>query len=88
MWILCAGPGGSYTNTPAGPDLQAGIWMSSTGRNTEENLWAVNSPLPPGTCEFFSLISAFHDLRTPYINPCAYYLFSLLRALKHPMYKI
>jgi len=25
---------------------------------------------PPGTCEF-SLNFAFHDLRTPYINPCA-----------------
>jgi len=50
MWILCAGPGGSYTNTPAGPELQAGIWTSSTGRKTEGNLWAVN--FPPCTGEF------------------------------------
>jgi len=38
MWILCAGPDGSYINTTAGPELQAGIWMPSTDRNTEENL--------------------------------------------------
>jgi len=27
-------------------------------------------PSPPGTCEF-SLNFAFHNFRTPYINPCA-----------------
>ena len=59
MWILCAEPSGSCTNTPAGPELQAGIWMSLTGRHV----------LPPPVLVSF-LNFAFHDLRTPYINPC------------------
>jgi len=69
MWILCAGPGGSYTITPAGPELQAGIWMSSTGRDTEVNRFIQSCP-SPGIREV-SLHFAFHDLRTSYINPRA-----------------
>jgi hypothetical protein len=33
IWTFCAGPGGSYTDKPAGLELQADIWRISTGRN-------------------------------------------------------
>jgi hypothetical protein len=47
IWTFCAGPGGSYTAKPAGPWLQAGIWMSQTGRNSDVTVIGSQPPPPP-----------------------------------------
>ena len=88
MWILCAGPGGN-TKTPASPELLAGIWMSSIGRNTEVKRLGSHVPSPPpphGTCEFFFTFR-IPRLEDTLHKPMCLILVSFLPAMTRPMCK-